>query len=197
MIKTGIFTKLTSLSKLEKIIIAVILVLLISVSVFLVNHFLWHRYIDKAFSPFLENDRIEFNYVNESNGWTHYDYSDYENGYYVQIGVPPYLTYGGSISVSMQFKEQEAGSFRGHLMLFHSSYRLQQKLVLNLGEQTGSSSHYRMGSAVDKYGKPLGRNPADSEEFYRQWLILYDKYYDDAMEVINYFKDFFGEDLLR
>ena len=193
--KTGIIEKVSDFSKLEKILATVILLVLISASVFLVNHLIWQRYIDKAFSPFLANDKIEFSH--ESNGWTHYDYADYENGYYVQIGVPPYLHYGGSISVSMQFKEQEPGSFRGHLMVFHSSIRIQQKIVLSLGEQTGTSSHYRFGSAVDRYGKPLGRNPRDSEAFYSQWLALYDEYYDEAMEVIEYFKEFFGEDVLH
>jgi len=191
----AVSAKLTSLTKLELIIITVILLIIIFSSVYLLNDFLWNRYIDKAFSPFLANDKIEFAY--ESDGWTHYNYSDYENGYFVQVGIPPYLHYGGMVSVSMQFKDYETGIFRGHIMVFHSNFRINQKIVLSLGEQTAAHSSYRMGSAVDRYGKPLGRNPADSEDFYRQWLALYDKYYDEAMEVLRYFKDFFGEDVLQ
>ncbi|MCL2821199.1 MAG: hypothetical protein FWD38_10340 [Oscillospiraceae bacterium] len=193
--RASILTKLTSLSKLEVILIIVFLLLFIFASGFAINHFMWHRYIDKAFSPFLANEKIEFDY--ESDGWTHYNYSDYENGYFIQIGVPPYLKYGGTIMLSMQFKEPEPGSFRGNLMLFHSSIRIHQKLVLNLGEQTGAGSHYTLGSAIDRYGKPLGRNPRDSEQFYSQWLTLYDKHYTDAMTILTYFKNFFGEDLLQ
>ena len=33
------------------------------------------------------SNKIEFSY--ESDGWNHYNYEDHENGYYVQIGVPP------------------------------------------------------------------------------------------------------------
>ena len=191
----GIVAKLTSLSMLEKIIITIIILIFVAASVFTINHFMWHRYIDKAFSPFLNNDKIEFSHVNDD-GWTHYDYSDFENGYYIQIGVPPYLKYGGTVTMSMQFKERETGSFRGRIMVFHSSVRITQKIVLGLGEQTGAGSSI-LGSAVNKNGQPLGRNPRDSEAFYTQWLALYDKHYYEAMEMLKYFKEFFGEDALR
>jgi len=39
-------------------------------------------------------------------------------------------------------------------------------------------------------GNPLGRNPNDTEEFYEEWLKLYEKHYDEIMAMITYFKDF-------
>ena len=43
----------------------------------------------------------------------------------------------------------------------------------------------------------LLRHIKGNEEFYEHWLSLYEKHYDEAMEIIVYFKDFFGDYTLK
>jgi len=176
-------------SKYRKLKLFILLLLVVLVVIFVIYNILWFRYVDRAFSPFLENDKLEQVNTKGPHG-RHYEYRDIENGYIVQIGIQPYLRFGGTISVMTT--SQSANNFNGDFIVFHSSIRLQQLLVLGLGENP-----YSLGSAVDRNGQPLGRHPDDSKEFYQEWLLLYDRFYDDAMELIDYFKEFFGEDVLH
>jgi len=176
-------------SKYRKLKLLILLLLVLIVVIFVVYNILWFRYVDRAFSPFLENDKLEQVSSKGPRG-RHYEYIDTENGYRVQIGIQPYLRFGGTISVSTI--SRSVNNFDGTFIVFHSSIRLQQVLVLGLDENS-----YNLGSAVDRSGQPLGRHPDDSEEFYQEWLLLYDRFYDEAMELIDYFKEFFGEEVLR
>jgi hypothetical protein len=179
-------------SKRRKITILFVLPVLLFVLIFGVYNIIWFRYVDRAFSPFLENEKLEQVFICGAGG-KYYEYRDSENGYIVQIGIQPYLRFGGTISVSTT--SQRLNNFNGEFIVFHSSIRIQQLLVLGLGENLPNHS-YSMGSAVDRNGQPLGRHPNDSEEFYQEWLLLYERFNEDVMELIDYFKVFFGEVIL-
>jgi len=180
----------------SKVRVIIISTLIISLLFFGIANIVWFRYTNSFFAPFLENDKL----VYESTGtnWALYSYRDQETGYITQVSVPPYLRSGGIVSVTKV--DTMPGDFYGGFKIFSNMLNLQRVYVLNLGEEedTGdpyARSSYSLGSAVDINGRPLGRHPDDSEEFYEQWLSLYDKHYDEAMGIIRYMRDFFGEDL--
>ena len=186
-----------------------ILALIISFALlltFLLSSVFWHHYMNTVVAPFLENDRLRV-VNNGGSRWTSYRYNSQENGYLIEVVVPPHLSYRTSIQILAQGTGES--KFYGSLMIVHDNVfnGYERRYVLSLGEMvetvetdeagnvTYTVSIHALGSAVDMNGKPLDRHPNDSEEFYEEWLRLYEKHYDEIMAMVAYFKDFFGEDL--
>jgi len=186
-----------------------ILALIISIAlllIFILSSVFWHHYMNTVVAPFLENDRLRVVSIGGSR-WTSYRYNNQENGYLIEVVVPPHLSYRTSIQILAQGTEES--EFYGSLMIFHGNVfnGYERRYVLSLGEmvetaetdEAGNTTYtvsiHALGSAVDMNGKPLDRHPNDSEEFYEEWLRLYEKHYDEIMAMVAYFKDFFGEDL--
>jgi transcriptional regulator with XRE-family HTH domain len=186
-----------------------LLALTLSVAVlliFIVSSVFWRHYMNTVVAPFLENDRLKAMNIGGSRSTT-YRYDSQENNYIIEVVVPPHLSYRTTTHILAQGTGER--NFYGDFWVFHGDIftGYQRTYVLSLGEGivttktdeagkvTTAGHTHSFSSAVDVNGKPLGRHPDDSEEFYEEWLRLYEKYYDEIMAMILYFKDFFGEDL--
>jgi transcriptional regulator with XRE-family HTH domain len=185
-------------------------VLIISVAVlvfvFAVYNIVWFLYINNSYKPFIDRGvwtvagvRAQgiLDYSSDRNReWIVYEYYDGENGYSIRIIRPLYLNFGGVINI-YAIQVPELGDI---FVEFEISFDIgingiQQIYTIKLHEWTENFQH-PLFSAVDRNGQPLERNPNDSEEYYEYWLLLYERKSDEIIEMIKYFKDFFGEELL-
>jgi transcriptional regulator with XRE-family HTH domain len=152
-----------------------------------VINILWFRYIDHTFSPYLQNEKLASNFIRE-NGWTIYQYNDFDNGYVIQLRKPPYLKLGGSISIHAMAESVTGFSLSDFTVAYKSCMgRIQQRHELGLGAMWHGRSH-----AIDRYGFPLPQNPVNSGEAYERWLSMYAEHFDEIMTMIAYFNDFFA-----
>jgi hypothetical protein len=139
----------------------------------------------------MKNEKLASFSIRE-NGWTLYEYKDWDNGYLIQLIKPPYLKYEGSISICA-IAEPVTDFFLTDFTVtpISSMGRIQQSFSLGLGGMWHGRSR-----AVDRHGQPLTQLSEDSGEAYERWLMIYEEHFEEIMELIAYFKDFFGEEAL-
>jgi len=186
-VKRAFFTRRLSArlrSKKAKIIVCAIAAALILT--FGIINLLWFRYIDHVFTPFLQNEKLTSFSIKE-NRWTLYQYNDLDNGYVIQLIKPPYLKYGGSISIR-SMAEPVTDFTLSDFTITHTSYmgRIQQGYELGLGGMWFGRSH-----TVDRFGHQLAQHPEDYGEYYERWLLMFEEHYNEIMAMISYFYDFF------
>ncbi|MCL2253163.1 MAG: hypothetical protein FWC09_01840 [Lachnospiraceae bacterium] len=142
----------------------------------------WNRYM-ASFDPYLNSEKL----IQTSTVATHklspnYRHRTYHDtlgsGYQYKIELPKYLKFNYGI-----------------IRIRNNSNDLW--LTIFMRSQTYVISLKGYGSAVDKNGNPLGRNPKNSEASYERWLLLYDTYYEQIMEMFEIFREVFGEDVLQ
>jgi len=122
----------------------------------------------------------------ESEGWKVHGFRDYdydEVGYYYGITIPPYLKFSGNIQIALRKDE-----YMLSLLISPQKWLY----ILQIGEIVDNMT-YLDSSAVDKNGQPLGKHPNDSEEFYQRWLMKYEKYYEQVMELFATVNDMYGD----
>jgi hypothetical protein len=188
----------------------VILILLVVIAVFFtVYNIVWNYYIKNTFDQFLNNENLQAisdeNYrVLSNRGWHTHQYRDYGgSGYMYQISMPPRLHFGGGLSIRT---DDRPGSSYGLSLTIYTGLN-DWVYVLGISDLSeaytsyGSNIHvsniHELGSSVDKTGQPLGRHPDDSEDFYNEWLALYEQF---KVPISTLFDDvilFFGMDVFR
>jgi transcriptional regulator with XRE-family HTH domain len=192
--------------------IALIAALIIAFGIY---NLIWFRYTEIAYAPFLRNEKLS-SFTSEVNSRliTVYYYDDEEIHYSFGIIKPRYLQFEGKINVIVLITDYlpEPGNFRGGLHIIHTGkVNIEQFLVLDVGEWALSPEPSRtLGATIDKYGNPIGwhprvkdidpsfmRYPVDSDLLYDFWLSLFEKHHDEAMALLEYAKEFFGEDAFR
>jgi len=199
----------------KKVIFFLVLAILGLGLIFL--NILWTNYISTTFDPFLKNENLlaipEWNRtVIRSRGRETFSFKDFDgSGYSYEIGLPARFDFGGNISILAPSNPQMNPDFNDHdisLMIFISPGG-DWRYVLGLGtseyreytDENGTRVHettaVTFGSAVDRYGQPLGKHPDDSEEDYLYWLKLYEKFNVQIMDMFRSMKDFFGEEMFR
>jgi len=180
---------------------------------------LWFRYIDNVFTPIISDERL----VNPAlsypmmfkHNFTYYTYYDEESGYRVDVVVPPYLRFYVRDGVSHIIDDLyisiplpayiQPGDLTGSFGVRHTGAvgRINQSFVLTLSEfydindPTAIIGFGSLALAVDRNGKPQERSPDVDEAYYEKWLEIYHRHYDKIMDMISYFWEFFGEDIIR
>jgi len=184
--------------------------LILALIVFVIYNIIWFNYIsiyDKLLNnetlqeikikpssapDFIVRNGVEIPYSYEryayieSERYTAHQFHDYdynERGYFYGIVIPSYLRFAGNIQIAYF-----ADDYSLNLMINPRKWLY----VLGLGEHIGNQTNM-LGSIVDKDGQPLGKNPNDSEEFYQEWLELYEKYYEQIMDLFAVTKEMFGD----
>ncbi|MCL2253161.1 MAG: hypothetical protein FWC09_01830 [Lachnospiraceae bacterium] len=201
--------------KIPKLKIFIVLFIL-ALIIFGVYNIMWFNYV-KIFDTLVNNEKlqeikekpslapefmtfdgVEFPYSYERyifmewDGWEGHAFRDYdynERGYYYGIVVPPYLTFGGNIQTTYTTDVYDID-----LIISPKSWLY----VLRLGEFTEDNNHksiHSYGSAVDRNGNPLDKHPDDIDEWYQEWLRLYEKYQDQIMELFVVLKETYGDTL--
>jgi len=175
-----------------------------------IYNIIWFHYINSAYTPFIDSGQwaveairvqgaIDYS-ATENRTWIVYLYRSDDDRFEIQVNRPSYLRFGGQVNIVniSNASSPELGEIFGHFEVSFSGKigRIQQVFSLNLHEWSTVFSP-PLNAHVDRYGQPLGRSPDNSEEFYEKWLSLYERYYDEAMEMIAYFTAFFGEDVFR
>jgi len=174
----------------------------------IILNILWTNYVSETFDPFLTNETLQaipqYERRTESyKGSMIYSFRDYGgSGYHYGIHIPARFRFGGIVSTGTHPNPNDDSDCSLRLTIFIKP-RGNWTYVLNITDlneiytdEYGEGLIAR-GSAVDKYGRPLGRHPEDSEEFYRIWMSLYDRFYGNIMEMFQHMKDMFGEDAFR
>ncbi|MDR2547306.1 MAG: hypothetical protein LBC96_07340 [Lachnospiraceae bacterium] len=217
--KKGLFR--TTIKKKKHVIIALFVLLISALVVFSIYNYKWYRLVS-IYEEFLYSEKLQdikhmpttapativigskefpYNYsrytFSEGNegifSWKQhsfrkYDYNEY--GYYFGITIPAYLQFGGNIQVVYENED-----YRLDLLMSPVKWLY----VLRIGEYeivNNSKFIHMLSSAVDKTGTPIGRHPDDSEDFYESWLLLYDKYHLEIIDLFETTKDIYG-DLLQ
>jgi hypothetical protein len=194
-------TKLKNLSKAEMTIAAIIFIAI----VLSIYSLFWSHYVKTNFDPFIKIlDQLDTAEKEPMEGRRrHHSYNDYHGtGYVYNITKPQALEFSGEITV---YTPSDIDFTNGQAF-FLSKYNLSlrywpqdKRYVLGIADLTESvslSSH-SLGSAVDRNGNPLGKHKNDSEEFYREWLALYEKFNEPIMEMFETIHELFGKDLFK
>ena len=200
----------------QKKLIVIAVLAILGLGLFFLN-VSWTNYISTTFDPFLKNENLlaipEWNRtITRSRGWVTYSFNDFdESGYHYEFGLPARFNFGGTISILAPSNPQMNPDFSDHnihLMIFVSPGG-DWIYVLNLGtseyreytDENGTRIHETItesfGSAVDRYGQPLGKHPYDSEEKYLYWLKMHEKYNEQIMDMFRNMKEFFGEEAFK
>jgi len=178
-------------------LLIIVLVIVLSLNM------VWSWYISRTFDPFMENENLlampENNVVvARSRGWETHIFDDFDgSGYTFQIILPPRFYFGGGVNILVPTHLQVSEYYLS-LTIFTGLGDWRYSLALSDLTSESSATHiHALASAVDRNGRPLGRHPGDSEEFYQQWLALHEKFYEPIMQLFDDIKDFFGEDAFR
>jgi hypothetical protein len=165
------------------------------VTVFGIYNFVWFYYVDYVFSPFLQNEKLTEFEVKE-NGWTLNEFRDVDGqtGRVVRVLRPRYLHFDGGISVTV-FSTNDEESFLSTLIIHHvgNVFSMSQEYELLLGTGEVNDGH-PLGFTVDKHGTPVGRSPEQPETHYETWLLMHEILNDEIMGLMDYAKDFFGNE---
>jgi transcriptional regulator with XRE-family HTH domain len=169
----------------------------------------WNRYISETFDPFIKSETIQSvpqwnQRVIRSRGWVIRTYDDHgRSDYHFSIQIPPRLNFGGNVNIQ-PLSNQSQSDHSLSLTIFMNS-RGDWRYVLGIvdfnakeyDEYSGEFNTVRIGSAVDKYGQPVGRHLDDTPERYQMWLTMHDKFNDSIMEMFDDIKEIFGEGAFR
>jgi hypothetical protein len=161
-------------------------------------HIAWNWYASNTFDSFLNSERLltipEEDYeLIQNKGWEIHTYRDYDrSGYLYQVSIPPRLNFGGHVSLTTPMNVHK-NEYMVDLMIYtgHRNWRY----VLSIAQLSGDNQKdiRLLGSAVDMNGLPLERHPEDAEEFYREWLALYEINSEFIMKMFMDMKLFFSE----
>ena len=194
--------KLKSLSKL--MILSAVIVL--GAVIFGVYNLMWFRYVRTSFDPFSTTldamDMEKETWDEIPNVCTYRAVGDTEYNYTYTVGRPAYLKFKGHVSVltpsEVDFVDGKK-VFISECQLSIRYWPQDASYLLGIADLTVSDGIHihSLGSAVDKNGRPLGRNPNDSEDFYQSWLELYEKFNEPIMEMFDSIKELFGEDAFK
>jgi hypothetical protein len=175
--------------------------LIVIFAIFLVLFFgiwnvLWFWHVDSVYSPFFFFFKLKDFEVRER-GWTLNEYRSLESDHVVGVIRPRYLRFDGEIVVS-ELPVSETRPFLAEFSINHVGLiiQVQQEYELLLGYGEVADGH-PISSAVDKYGNPLGRDPNQPEAYYEAWLLMHEILNDDIKALIQYAKDFFGEEAFK
>ena len=203
------FTKITR--------VKLLIILLLPFLIFGILNAIWASYISDTFDLFLDNEYLQAipqwnRDIYRSRGRESHSFNDFEgSGYLFQIGLPQWLNFGGTFHIMTLSNPQVTPDLRDSniSLIIFTAPRGNWTYVLGLGTSeyreyidenrthVHETNSYSFGSAVDRNGQPLGKNPEDSEENYLYWLELYDKYNDLIMKMFKDMKEIFGEEAFR
>jgi len=181
--------------------IAILLVLLFGL--FGINT-MWSRFISDNFDPFLYNETLQavpsYNRRVETVSRMKHRWYDDRNGsgYRYQISLPPRLAFRGYFVMYDFLMERNIT-----LSVFINRGEWSYRLTLSVRTEGEQNSYTGYSSPVDKNGRPLDLNwddyddPEREYELHNIWLGLYDKFYDDIMQMLATAKEVFGEEAFR
>jgi len=191
-------------TKIKRIAVIIAAVLLLAFGIY---NIIWFNYISNTFTPLIENRNWTIERLREHRMIDHSDseiitgivylHRDNDERYDIQLIKPSYLRFGGAVKI-MTIIEPVSGEIFSEFMVTYTGKisRIQPVYTLNLHEW-GTELRPALISNVNRYGQPLDRDFNISAEHYEKWLSLYEKNYNETMEMITYFNDFFGEGVFR
>jgi len=180
----------------KRVTIFVIVTLLIS---FGILNMIWFQFINIAFTPYIENRPWINNGVwseggfshNENRWWKIYDDYNENNKYVIAVVRPSYLRFGGRIVMSPFIDVDPDSIFISLELTPIGIINPQHKYTLYLNKWDTEWLN-PLSSPVDRNGHPGPRNPGDSEEYFEKWLDIYEQNYENIIETIEYFNNFFS-----
>lgn len=188
--------------KPNSIKLVIILFATLLIIVFGIYNIIWFKYIGNTFTPLTSNRtwtvealkyRDSLDSSDNERTWIGYEHRNNENNFSVRVVKPPYLRFGGEVSVKTTALPDEFGFFAE----FRISYAgktggMPRVYTLDLHDWN-DAFRPPLSFSVDKNGQLLERSPDVSIEYYEKWLSIYETNYDEIMKMIEYFKTFFKE----
>jgi hypothetical protein len=187
--------------------------IIVGVIVFGVFHFKWIRYIENTYEPFIKMldsiEGLEHDIIDSSNAatrWSVHSYkksSNIEGSYIYNIGIPPYMDFGGYITILVPTAVDIVDNEYVYISDYYLSlsiYPNKWSYSLSLADMTYTSVGDIINinsSPVDKSGNPIGRHHLDTEEKHQEWLALYEKFHEPIIDLFDHIKELFGEDAFR
>ena len=151
----------------------------------------WLRYVETEVNPYREKIRL----AESSDDWTFRGTSMSQlGGYQFSVGNPSELEPVGSGNGGFVQVALWADEYKITIMRF-----LGNPAVYSLGlgnvvlSSTGGIIANTHGSATDRDGNVLPRHPEDSEEFYQNWLDMYEQYNEEIIDMFSTAKSVFGD----